>query len=47
MFLEWSALFVVGWWWRVAESYLGPAEARLKFFTLICRDIATLLMTTA
>ena len=26
IFLECSALIVVEWWWRVAESCLGPAE---------------------
>ena len=29
------------------NSCLGPAEVWLKFFTLVCRDITTLLMTTA
>ena len=47
IFLEWSALIIVGWWWRVAESCLGPAEVWLKFFSLVCRDIATFLMTKA
>ena len=47
IFLEWSALIVVGWWWRVAESCLGPAKVRLKFFSLVCCDITYLLMTTA
>ena len=28
------------------KSCLGPTEVRLKFFTLVCRDIMTLLMTT-
>ena len=34
----------MGWWWRIAESYLGPAEVRLKFFSLVCRDINTVEM---
>ena len=42
IFLEWSALIAVGWWWRVAESCLVPAEVRLKFFSLVYRDITTL-----
>ena len=29
------------------NSCLGPAEIWMKFFTLVCRDITTLLMTTA
>ena len=29
------------------KSCLGPTEIRLKFFTLVCHDITTLLMTTA
>ena len=28
IFLELNALIVVGWWWRVAESCLGPAKVR-------------------
>ena len=46
-FLEWSALIVVGWWWRVAKSCLGSAEVRLKFYPLVCHDITALLITTA
>ena len=30
----------------IKMSCLGPVEARLKFFTLVCRDITTHLMTT-
>ena len=29
------------------KSCIGPAEVWLKFFTLVCRDITTLLITTA
>ena len=43
IFLVWSALIVVGWCWRVAESLV---QGRLKYFTMVCRDIMTLFMTT-
>ena len=47
IFLVWSALVVVGVVMACSrKSSLGPAEVRLKFFALMCRNIMTLLMNT-